>query len=41
MKAVRVPKSEAEKVRRLAEKLGVKDKSRRITATETTLRFRC
>ncbi len=34
MKAVRVPKSEAEKVRRLAEKLGVKDKSRRITATE-------
>lgn len=34
MKAVRVPKSDAEKVRRLAEKLGVKDKSRRITATE-------
>ncbi|AIG98964.1 MULTISPECIES: class I SAM-dependent methyltransferase family protein [Archaeoglobus] len=33
MKAVRVPKSEAEQVRRLAEKLGVKDKSRRITAT--------
>ncbi|MBO8179351.1 MAG: class I SAM-dependent methyltransferase family protein [Archaeoglobus sp.] len=32
MKAVRVPKSEAEQVRKLAEKLGVKDKSRRITA---------
>lgn len=33
MKAVRVPKSEAEKVRKLAEKLGVKDKSRRIFAS--------
>ncbi len=33
MKAVRVPKSEAERVRRLAEKLGVKDKSRRIFAS--------
>ncbi len=34
MKAVRVPKREAEKVRRLAERMGVKDKSRLIVAKD-------